>query len=233
MTPPPRLVCIPRRDATFAAHANQVAARIPVALSEDAALAWFAVELCRLYPTAVVRKQTDLARGERTEVIWYATLRGHPFRIDLTIHVPLPPTRAFDVYVGRVTEWQTAVALTPTRISPELVGTEYEATYRLLGHTYRGTFRVLAAERPRRITLEASGSGISLSYTTTFDDGGREESHASPGEGGTIVRVQGDYSLPDTLLARVADRLGLERAIARDIERANEAYLRLCESIVG
>ena len=41
--------------------------------------------------------------------------------------------------------------------------------------------------------------------------------------------MKGDYDLPNALLARIADRLGMERAIARDIDRANEAYRRLCE----
>jgi hypothetical protein len=223
LTPPPRLVCIPRRDAALAATAREIAARIPAQLSPAAALDWFGGEIRRAYPTAAVRAQSELARGAPSEVIWYVTLRDLRFRIDQQVQVPLPPRRAFEVYVGRVAEWQTAVTLTPVRLTPELVGTEYEAAYSFMGMTYRGTFRILASDPPRSITLEASGSGIAVSYTTTF------EAHGS----GTLVHVQGDYALPESLIARAADRLGLERAITRDIERANETYRRLCESIAG
>ena len=52
-----------------------------------------------------------------------------------------------------------------------------------------------------------------------------------PIPGGSTVTVRGDYELPDTMLARMADRLGMERAIARDIDRANDAYRRLCEAV--
>ena len=85
-----------------------------------------------------------------------------------------------------------------------------------------GAAPVLAADPPQSISLEAGGSGISVAYTTTFEADGD----------GTIVHVLGNYSLPNHLLARVADRLLLERAINRDIERANHSYRRLCESII-
>jgi hypothetical protein len=207
----------------LAATAREVAGRIPPRLAPPAALKWFEGELRRVYPTAVVRAQSELARGAPGEVLWYVTLRDVRFRIDHLIRVPLPPSRAFEVYVGRVSEWQTAVTLTPIRITPDLVGTEYNASYSVMDRSYRGIFRVLATDPPRSITLEASGSGISVTYTTTFEADGS----------GTLVRIQGDYTLPDTLLARAADRLGLERAITRDIERANQTYRRLCESIAG
>jgi hypothetical protein len=45
------------------------------------------------------------------------------------------------------------------------------------------------------------------------------------------VTVQGDYDLPSSILTKIADRLHLERAIGRDIERANAAYVRLCATL--
>ena len=43
--------------------------------------------------------------------------------------------------------------------------------------------------------------------------------------------MQGDYDLPSSILTKIADRLHLERAIGRDIERANAAFVRLCEAL--
>ena len=45
------------------------------------------------------------------------------------------------------------------------------------------------------------------------------------------MSVKGDYDLPDNVIARIADRLGLERAIRRDIDRANESYVLACRAI--
>ena len=221
MNSPPRVVCIPSRDSAFAADARALAARIPARLSPAAALDWFISELRRDYPTVTVREQSELARASKDQVTWYATLHDERFRLDFEINVPLPPTTAFDVYVERVAEWQRTVRLRPRKLEPGLVGSEYDAVYTLLGRRYQGIFRILSADPPRSVSVEATGSGISVTYTTTF----AEEPT------GSHVRVKGDYSLPDHLLARVADRLGLERAISRDVERANDAYRRLCEEV--
>ena len=80
---------------------------------------------------------------------------------------------------------------------------------------------MLAADPPRSVTIEARGSGVTVWYETTF----------IPIPGGTTVTVRGDYELPETFIGRIADRLGAERAIARDIDRANEAYVALCEAV--
>jgi hypothetical protein len=221
LIPPPRIVCIPSRDAAFTAEARRLARQIPAHLRPAAALVWFTTQLRRGYPSATVREQSDLARSGKDEVTWYATLHDERFRIDLEVHVPLPPTLAFDIYVGRVAEWQRAVELRPRRLVPGLVGSEYDAVYTFLGRRYLGVFRILDADPPRTVSLEAAGSGIAVTYTATFE--------GDPA--GTVVHIKGDYSLPDHLLARVADRLGLERAISRDIERANQAYRALCELV--
>jgi hypothetical protein len=205
----------------FVADASALAARVPPNLTPAAALDWFIVELRRDYPTVTVREQSDLARESKDQVTWYATLHDERSRLDFEIHVPLPPATAFEIYVARVADWQRSVQLRPRKLTPELAGSEYDAVYTLLGRNYQGVFRILAANPPLSVTVEAAGSGITVSYTTTF----------SPEPTGSYVRVRGNYSLPEQLLARVADRLGLERAISRDVQRANEAYRRLCEEV--
>lgn len=221
MRSPIRLVCIPTKDAVFAADAAHVAARIPDQLDGQEAMAWFCAALRRSYPTADVHAQDDLARSDGEDTVWYVTKREQHFRIDATVVVPLVPPAAFDVYVNRVVEWQTAVRLEPRYGTRELVGREYTACYGFLGGEFEGSFRVLAADPPRSVAMEAAGSGIAVWYETVF--------HPHPE--GTRVEVKGDYELPAQILTRVADRLGLERAIARDIDRANETYRRLCAAV--
>jgi hypothetical protein len=219
MSSAPRLITLPSRDEVFGRAARELAARIPVDLPEVEAREWLELELRRRFPTAEVREQDELARPEGGDLVWYATRRQRFFRIDTSVHVPVAPGHAFELYTGRVVEWQVAVALVPIVVTDRIAGSEYRARYRFLGTERAGTFRVVAAEPPRSVTIEAEGSGIRVWYETTFA--------AIPG--GTTVTVRGDYELPDSMLARVADRLGIERAIARDIDKANDAYRRLCE----
>jgi hypothetical protein len=221
MSESPQIIASPRDDAAFAADARRIARRVPSDLPPADALAWYQQVLRTEYPNAVVREQDALARAEGSpHRVWYATNRPKPFRIATSVVVPLSVERAFTAYADRVAEWQTAVDLVPTGPTSPLTGRTYAATYRFLGVPYTGTLRVRAADPPTSVTYEASGSGMSVWYTTTFERLGAC----------TTVTVRGDYDLPGSILNRIADRLHLERAIGRDIERANASYVRLCEA---
>jgi hypothetical protein len=216
-----RIVCIPSRDASFAADIRAIAERIPDWLPPNEALGWFATELRRTYPTASVREQDPLAKVEREPPVWYVTRRQHHFRIDTALWVRLPTTEAYRVYVDEMADWQTSVDLKPRQSNRLVVGAEFEASYPFMGRTYTGILRILAADPGRSVSVEAEGSGISVWYVTSF----------RPERDGTQVRVKGDYDLPDNILTRIADRLGLERAIRRDIDRANASYSAFCERV--
>lgn len=214
-----RIVCIPSRDTSFSTDIHEIAERVPGWLPPDEALGWFAAEVRRSYPTAAVREQDPLAKVEGEAPVWYVTRRQHHFRIDTAFWVPLPTTEAYHVYVHEMVDWQTAVDLKPRQSSRLVVGAEFEASYPFMGRTYTGILRILAADPGRSVSVEAEGSGITVWYVTSF----------RPERDGTQVRVKGDYELPDNVIARIADRLGLERAIGRDIDRANESYRTFCE----
>jgi hypothetical protein len=228
MHEPPEIIASPRTDTAFAAEAKQLALRIPSDLPPPDALRWYQRALRITYPNAVVREQDELARTESARYrVWYASNRPRPFRIATTFTVPLPVDLAFEIYVDRVAEWQTAVRLRPidgSGGSPgathgALGGRTWNATYRFLGIAYTGRLLIREADPPNAVTYEASGSGITVWYTTAFASRGPDE---------TVVAVRGDYDLPSSMLARIADRLHLERTVGRDIERANASYARLC-----
>jgi hypothetical protein len=218
----PEIIASPKIDITFVTEARALAARIPAGLSPRDSLAWYEASLRAAYPNAVVREQETLARSEGALYpVWYASNRPKPFRIATSFAVDVALDDAFDAYVHRITEWQTAVELVPRPGTPPLIGRAYDATYRFLGMAYTGSFRMRDADPPRSVTYEAFGSGITVWYTTSFTSLGDR----------TSVMVQGDYDLPSSILTKIADRLHLERAIGRDIERANAAFVRLCESL--
>jgi len=224
MREPPEIKGSTPHDVSFTADARRIAVRIPPELPPQDALAWYQRALQADYPNSIVREQDPLARAEGTPYrVWYATNRPKPFRIATAFTVPLRVEHAFGIYVDRITEWQTAVDLVPTGPASPLTGRTYDATYRFLGIAYTGSFLVRAADPSRSVTYEAAGSGITVWYTTTFERLGPC----------TSVSIRGDYDLPSSILMRIADRLHLERAINRDIERANATYVRLCEAEAG
>jgi hypothetical protein len=218
MSAPARLVCVPSADTTFALAAQAIADAIPAGVDAADALRWFTAGLTRVYPTAVVHEQDELARIDDAPPVWYVTRRERLFRIDASVSVPLVPEDAYRLYVERMSEWQSAVALTPKRVTEEVIGTEYLACYTFLGRDYTGILRIIAADPGRSISVEAEGSGITVWYVTRFREDGT----------GTAVTVRGDYDLPRNVIARIADHLGLERSIRRDIHRANESYRVAC-----
>jgi hypothetical protein len=220
---PARLVCIPTADSEFAAEAERIATRIPTGMPPADALRWYALAVRRVYPSAVVREQDELARMEGAAPVWYVSRGEHHFRIETSMWVPLDPDSAFRVYVDRMPDWQTAVQLVPERLVNGYVGSTYRASYSFLGSRYEGRFRILAAEPGHLVSLEAEGSGITVWYVTTF----------RPEQAGTHLAVKGNYELPNSLLMRVADRLGLERVIAADIQRANDGYRSLCARLAA
>lgn len=220
MDPRPRLVCIPSNDPAFAAHARELLASLPGDLHGDAGRAEFERRLRERYPQAVVRAQEPLARLHASDAVtWYATNRTYRSRISASFDVAAPQEFVFDVYVRRFPEWQTAVHLEAIGSDEGLVGAEYSARYELFGRTFSGSFRVIDADPPRTVRVEAAGGGgIRVWYATSFS--------ATPT--GCRVAVVGDYDVPFDLLPRI-QRLVLGRVIGRDIDRVHEIFRELCE----
>jgi hypothetical protein len=214
----PHLVCIPSANRTFSRHAWSVFDGLPRDLPLDDARTELERRLRERYPHAAVRPQDPLA-ALSTGPIWYVTDRSFRSRFAGHIEVGIPPECAFHLYVHRVEAWQTAFTVRPLDLRDELVGSQYEMTYLLLGRALRGRLRLVEADPPRAVRFEADGGGIRVWYLTMF----------RPTERGTAIDVTGDYDLPDRLLERVADRLGVQRVIQHQIDGAHEALRKLCE----
>ena len=176
------------------------------------------------FPAAVVRARDPLAAIQAVDdalVVWYASNRGFGTRLAATLVVPVPIERAFTIYVERVAEWLTSVRMKAVHIAPRVVGSVYLTSYEMAGMTIHGRFRIVEADAPYSVRFEAEGCGVFVWYITSF----------RPTERGTRIQVVGDYDLPNTILARVASRFGIERTIQRQMNEAHAALLRLCEEV--
>jgi hypothetical protein len=219
-----RVITIPSDDTAFAAHVASVLDALPAGLPEPTMLEVFRRGLQTRFPGAVVRPRDELADvGVANEVVWYATNRAYRSRIRATLDIAAPRDLVFRIYVERVVEWQTAVQLRPRRLEPGLVGSEWSATWGSLGRSATGVFRLIEADPPHSVRFEASGMGIRVWYDTSF----------TPARAGTVVRVVGDYDVPDGIVPRIVDRLFMERAIQRQIDNAHDAFIALCEQAIA
>jgi Polyketide cyclase / dehydrase and lipid transport len=217
---PIRLVCIPSSDVDFAGFARAALAALPPAASRDALRASLEQRLRERYPAATVRPQEGLATlGPREGAVWYVSNRPFQSRIAASIDVSGTPELVYHIYVERWPEWQTGVELRLRGSGSPLIGREYSATYKIVGREFEGIFRVVDADPPRSVRVEAIGvGGIRVWYATTF----------RPSARGTVVEVVGDFDVPVALLPGL-QRLVLERMINVDIERSHAALADLCE----
>jgi hypothetical protein len=216
----PRLITIPSTDQDLATHAQDVLDAVPEAVPLEGTRDLLQRGLQGRYPGAVVRPRDDLAEvGTFREVVWYVTHRAFRSRISASLDIPAPPDYVFRTYVERVPEWQTAVRLRPRYLTPEWAGSEWTATWEFLGRRVHGVFRIIEADAPYSVRFEASGLGmIRVWYDTSF----------TPSPRGTMVRVVGDYDLPDGFLPKMVDRLFVERGIQRQIDGAHNELKALC-----
>jgi hypothetical protein len=221
----PRLVCIPSADREFATSA--VALLDTLAESEhgeEVVRGSLETLLRRRYPTAVVRERDPLAEiGLEKAPVWYVTRLPYRSRLVASVAIEAPVELVFGVYTQpeRIPDWQTAVHVTPLVSRPELVGNEYLARYKVVGKLVQGRFRIVDAEAPSYLRVEAQGLGIRLWYATTFTPTGPH----------TRIDVDGDYDVPSNALAHLADRLFIEKAVQRDVDYAHANLKALCEAL--
>jgi hypothetical protein len=217
---PVRLVCIPSSDTDFAASARAMLAALPPAASLDALRSTFEERLRSQYPAATVRAQEGLATlAPPGGAVWYVSNRPFQSRISAALEIPAPPDVVYHIYVDRFPEWQTGVVLRLRGSLNPVIGREYSASYKIVGRTFDGIFRVVDADPPRSVRVEALGAGgIRVWYATTF----------RPTPRGTALEVTGDFDVPAALLPGL-QRLVLERLIGVDIDRAHAALADLCQ----
>jgi hypothetical protein len=175
------------------------------------------------YPGAVVRRREQIANlGGGDEVVWYATMRRYGSRISKSVEIRAPQQLVFDVYVNRFADWMVGVKVQRMEVKPGVIGTEYRASYELFGRTLEGRFRIVDADPPWSVRVEARGlGGIRVWYVTTFQ----------PSAKGAIVEVLGDYEMPARLLPGVGK--AFEQVVGHEIDRGHKSLRAFCEREVS
>lgn len=216
-----RLVCIPSGDVAFASFARAILAQ-PGEGGSDPLLADFQDRLRERYPAATVRPQERLGTLLPASTVWYATNRAFASPIVATVDMASPLSLVYKIYVERMPEWQASLRLRPLARADGRV-TQYATAYDLLGKTFEGVFRVVEANPPHSVLMEAIGTAsIRVWFAATF----------LPSARGTVIHVSGGYDLPNSLFQGVT-KLALDHLIGRDIERSHERLVALCEREAG
>jgi hypothetical protein len=226
--PRPSLVFVPSDDAAFAGHVGELVADPDVAASlESLDPGELQKRIRARFPNATVRPREELARvGPDDAPVWYVARGRERFRLRASVWIATPREDVFRVYVDptSIDLWQSVARVRAQDRSPTIVGTSWEAEYEILRIRLAGKFRIVQAEVPLRVQVEAWGPLHSrLWYVTRFEEK----------DGGTLVDVEGDYDLPFELLTRVPSRLFAEREIERVVAGSHERLKALCESTFG
>jgi hypothetical protein len=226
--PRPNLVFVPSDDAAFADLVGEMAEEPGMAAAlERLDHAELQKRIRERFPNATVRPREELARAHPDEPpVWYVARGRERFRLRASVWIDTPRDDVFRLYVDPATIdlWQRVGRVRVQELSPTVVGTSWEAEYEILRIRLAGTFRIVQADVPARVRVEAWGPLRSrLWYVTRFEEK----------DGGTLVDVEGDYELPFELLTRVPSRLFAEREIERVVAASHERLKALCESTFG
>lgn len=142
--------------------------------------------------------------------------------VSLTRHLEVTPEVAFDhiTRVDRLPRWLTL--LTGVRaIADRLdhVGAKFDGELHVGGRELHTTWEVTRAEPPRFVHLNGTSPEVEATvYLSTAAWGG-----------GCDVELELDYELAGGVLTHTADRLYLERAVARELEESLIALQEVLE----
>jgi len=104
---------------------------------------------------------------------------------------------------------------------PVGLGTTYrEAMKGPGGIKMRSFMRISKYERPHKLDFEATGAGMSLTFSHELQ----------PKDNGTLVTEIGDYTLPGRFLGKVIDKLFMEKYIIGNIVHTLEKLKAVMES---
>jgi uncharacterized protein YndB with AHSA1/START domain len=226
--PRPDLVFVPSDDDAFVSLVGEIAEEPDMATALDRLDHGELQRRVReRFPKATVRPREELARAHPDEPpVWYVARGRERLRLRASVWIAASREEVFRMYVDptSIDLWQGVARVRAETRAATIVGTSWEAEYEILRIRLAGTFRIVEADVPARIRVEAQGPLRSrLWYVTRFEEK----------DGGTLVDVEGDYELPFELISRVPSRLFAEREIERVVAASHERLKALCEGTLG
>ena len=204
----PNLVFVPSDDAALTEHVQALLAEPSVAaLLDGHDHARLQKRLRERFPNATVRPREEIAQVRPDDApVWYVSRGRERFRLHANVWIAVPREDVYRVYVdpANIDLWQGVARIRPIHSSAQIVGNSWEAEYEILRIRLAGTFRIVTAESPASVRVEALGPLRSrLWYEATFLEQ----------DGGTLLRA--------------------EREIERVVSRSHLRLKELCESTFG
>lgn len=142
----------------------------------------------------------------------------------LTKHIDAPPQAVFDVAarVDRLPQWLTLiVSVDPEAERLDHEGAAFASEMKIGGDRLHVRWEVTEAAEPKHVHLRGEA-----------DDDGQASAVFTFGlwETGTEVTVEIDWQLPGGFLHEVADKLFVERSIARELKHSLENLRDIIEN---
>jgi uncharacterized protein YndB with AHSA1/START domain len=141
------------------------------------------------------------------------------------IELGASPEEVWDVVMDprRLGEWVTTHVAVGEDAPAELTeGAEFEQTLKVGGPKFNVTWKVVEADRPRRVEWKGDGPGGSSAGVVYELD--------ANGEGGTTFRYRNEFELPGGPLGRIAGKTVGAAAARRESERTLSNLKKLLES---
>ena len=139
-------------------------------------------------------------------------------------HVDAPIEQVFDLGIDykRYPEWNVSYTEIKEIVGPnDQVGTKIHSVMRLLGRPIDGWGEIVEIERPHLLKVKGTGTqGGSVTYTNRLTKAGT----------GADIEVDIEYELPAGFLGQIADKLFIERTVARDLRHSLENLKALLEA---
>jgi uncharacterized membrane protein len=144
-------------------------------------------------------------------------------RIERSVLINAPVETVFDyaATVATLPEWWTSMTNVRNYGAGRAAkGLTYEWTYKMIGVHFDGKTEVTDVAENRRIVTRSAG-GISSTIEQDFSDAGG---------GSTRFALKIEYTVPGSILGKIADKLFVERMNEREADHVVSNLKMLCEA---
>ena len=141
-------------------------------------------------------------------------------RIEKSIFVNAPPEKIWDTATdpNQWADWYVGLKEVKSIVGDGSAGTTAEMTFDMSGMKMQFKHTVLEWDHPRKWVGRTEGA-IDSTSTWTYEPEGE----------GTRMSVVMDYTVPGSVLGKIADKLVIERRNAEDMEKTLQNLKKLCE----
>jgi uncharacterized protein YndB with AHSA1/START domain len=141
-------------------------------------------------------------------------------RIEKSIVINAPPEQIWETATdpNHWADWYVGLKEVKSIVGDGSAGTTSEMTFDMSGMKLQFKHTVLEWDRPQKWVGHTEGAIDSI---TTW-------SYKPQGEG-TLLSVVMEYTMPGSVLGKIADKLVIERRNAEDMEKTLENLKKLCE----